>query len=286
MYMKPDCLACLYSQTLRVVKAINCEEDCAVKVLKESAKLISKLKIEQTPPEAASLLYPKISEIVGKIDLYEEKKIESTDKALKLLELVLKKMNNSEDIVDTALRAAVAGNVIDFATEVTFDIEKEIETIFEAEFAVDHKELFKKRLKEAKSLMVIGDNVGEHLFDKVMIETFLDFNPKLDIYYVVRGRPIINDVTVSDAKAIDMDKIATIVDSGVDTPGFILDRANEETKELFKKAELILAKGMGNFECMEEMKDERLFFLFKVKCSVVADKIGKNVGDLICMSAG
>ncbi|WP_187647865.1 damage-control phosphatase ARMT1 family protein [Nitrosophilus labii] len=286
MYMKPDCLACLYNQTLRVVKAINCEEDCAVKVLKESAKLISKLKIEQTPPEAASLLYPKISEIVGKIDLYEEKKIESTDKALKLLELVLKKMNNSEDIVDTALRAAVAGNVIDFATEVTFDIKKEIETIFEAEFAVDHKELFKKRLKEAKSLMVIGDNVGEHLFDKVMIETFLDFNPKLDIYYVVRGRPIINDVTVSDAKAIDMDKIATIVDSGVDTPGFILDRANEETKELFKKAELILAKGMGNFECMEEMKDERLFFLFKVKCSVVADKIGKNVGDLICMSAG
>jgi len=76
-----------------------------------------------------------------------------------------------------------------------------------------------------------------------------------------------------------------LVDSGVDTPGFVFDRANKDTKKLFSEVDLILAKGMGNFECMESLKDERVFFLFKVKCSVVANKIGKNIGDLICMNS-
>jgi uncharacterized protein with ATP-grasp and redox domains len=234
----------------------------------------------------ASILYPEISKIVGKDDIYEEKKIESTKRAFDLTKLVLEKINSAENKVDAALRAAVLGNVIDFATEVMFDIEKEIDTIFEADFAIDDKKLFKEKLKNSKTLMVIGDNVGEHVFDKIMMEKFFDFNPKINIFYVTRGKPIINDVTVYDAKAIDIDEIAQIVDSGVDAPGFVFDRANEETKKLFNEVDLILAKGMGNFECMESLKDERVFFLFKVKCSVVADEIGKKIGDLICMKNG
>jgi len=284
MNMKPDCLVCLFNQTLRVTKALNCDDECAKEVLDKAALTISKFDFDMTPPEAAAILYPKISEIVGKVDVYEEKKVESTNKAFKFLDFVLEKINSSKDDLDAALRAAVAGNVIDFATEVTFDIKDEIETIFEAKFAIDHKPIFKEKLKTAKSLMVIGDNVGEHVFDKIMMEIIFDFNPDLDIYYVVRGKPIINDVTVREAKAIDIDKIAQIIDSGVDTPGFIYEKANSETKKLFDNVDLILAKGMGNYECMESMKDDRIFYLFKVKCSVVANKIGKKIGDLICMN--
>ncbi len=284
MNMKPDCLVCLFNQTLRVTKALNCDDRCSKEVLDKAAIVISKFDLNMTPPEAAAILYPKISEVVGKEDVYEAKKIESTNRAFEFLDFVLEKINSSKDDVDAALRAAVAGNVIDFATEVMFDIKNEIETIFEADFAIDEKSLFKQKLKNAKTLMVIGDNVGEHVFDKVMMEILFDFNPNLDIYYVVRGKPIINDVTVSDAKSIDIDKIAQIVDSGVDTPGFVYERANEETKKLFNEADLILAKGMGNYECMEQIKDDRIFYLFKVKCSVVANKIGKKIGDLICMN--
>ncbi|WP_200763390.1 damage-control phosphatase ARMT1 family protein [Nitrosophilus alvini] len=286
MNMKPDCLVCLFNQMLRVTKALDCDDISAKKVLDVAALTLAKFDLNQTPPEAAAILYPKISKVLGKEDVYETKKIESTNKAFKLMDLVLEKINKSEDDVDAALRAAVAGNVIDFATEVIFDIEKEIDTIFETEFAIDDKPLFKKRVKDAKTLMVIGDNVGEHVFDKIMMEILFDFNPGLDIYYVTRGKPIINDVTPSDVKAIDIDKIATIVNSGVDTPGFVYERANEETKELFDKVDLILAKGMGNYECMEERKDKRVFFLFKVKCNVVASKVGKRVGDIICMNNG
>lgn len=283
MFMKPDCLPCLYNQTLRVTKAINLDDDLAANVLKEAARIISKLDMKETPPEAAAIIYPKISKIVKKDDLYEEKKIESTKKANELLKKIEPQIKEQKDIVDTALRLAVAGNVIDFATEVSFDLEDEIKKIFDAKFAKDDKKIFKDRLKEAKTLMVIGDNVGEHLFDKKMIELFLEFNPDLKVYYLVRGKPIINDVTMKEAKDIGLDEVANIIDSGVDTPGFLLNRANEESKKLFKSVDLVLAKGMGNFECMEEIKDNRLFFLFKVKCSVVASKVGKNIGDLICL---
>jgi len=204
--MKPDCLACLFNQTLRVTKALNCNEICAKEVLNKAAAIISKFDLDQTPPEAAAVLYPKISEVVGKDDVYEEKKIESTNKAFDLMDLVLEKINRAKDDVDAALRVAALGNVIDFATEVMFDIEKEIDTIFEADFAIDEKLLFKEKLKKSKTLMVIGDNVGEHVFDKIMMEIFSDFNPKINIYYVTRGKPIINDVTAQDAKAIDIDK--------------------------------------------------------------------------------
>ena len=286
MDLKPDCFVCLYNQALKVTKTLDCNEKSAFEVLKRGSEVISKLDLYQSPPEAASILYPEISKIVGKDDIYEEKKIESTKRAFDLTKLVLEKINSAENKVDAALRAAVLGNVIDFATEVMFDIEKEIDTIFEADFAIDDKKLFKEKLKNSKTLMVIGDNVGEHVFDKIMMEKFFDFNPKINIFYVTRGKPIINDVTVYDAKAIDIDEIAQIVDSGVDAPGFVFDRANEETKKLFNEVDLILAKGMGNFECMESLKDERVFFLFKVKCSVVADEIGKKIGDLICMKNG
>ncbi|NPA81147.1 MAG: DUF89 family protein [Epsilonproteobacteria bacterium] len=284
MNMKPDCLVCLFNQALRVSKAINCNERCADEILQKIALEISKLSVSQTPPEAAAILYPEISQIVGKEDLYEEKKIESTNKAFEFIDFVKSEINNSPDKIDAALRAAVAGNVIDFATEVMFDIDKEIEKIFHADFAIDDKKLFAQKLKTAKTLLIIGDNAGEHVFDKIMIETIKDIYPDLEVYYAVRGKPIINDITTAEAKAIDLDKVCEIVDSGVDTPGFVYERANEKMKRLYDECDLILAKGMGNFECMEDKKDKRLFFLFKVKCSVVASTIDKNIGDLICLN--
>ncbi len=281
MQLKPDCFVCLYNQTLRVTKALACDERCADEVLQTVAAHLAKLDPHQTPPEAAALLYPTISWIVGKEDLYERQKIESINKALGLLDFVWEQIDASSNQLDAALRAAVAGNVIDFATEVSFELESEIEKIFEAPFAVDEKGEFLEKLARAKSLVVIGDNVGEHIFDKVMIEVFKE-HFDIDIYYFVRGRPIINDVTVLEAAEIDMPKVCEVVDSGVDTPGFIYERANKRAQELFDSADVVLSKGMGNFECLEGRRDDRLYYLFKVKCSVVARRVDKNIGDLIC----
>jgi len=283
MNMRPDCFACLYQQMLRVGKALECDDACGITIMEESAARIARLDPKQTPPEAAAILYPALSEMLGQEDLYRKQKEESADRARKIVPFVEERISQADDPLDAALRVSVAGNVIDFATEVSFELEEEIERIFDAEFAIDDKNTFLQRLAEAKRLAVLGDNTGEHLFDKVMIRVLREHFPELEVDYFVRGVPIINDVTVKEAETAGLAEVARIVDSGVDTPGFLYERASEEARRRYGEADLILAKGMGNFECMEGWADERVCFLFKVKCGVVAGVVGSRIGDLVCM---
>ncbi len=283
MWMKPDCLACLYNQMLRLSKAMHCDDACATQIMEESAARIARLRMEQTPPEAAAILYPEAAAVRGVEDPYAEMKALSTERAASALPAVRHSVAEAEDPLDAALRASVVGNVIDYATQVAFELEEEIRTIFGVPFAIDHKKRFLDKLRQARNLLVIGDNVGEHLFDKLMMETFRKHLPELRIRFMVRGRPIINDVTLREALEAGIDQVAEIVDSGVDTPGFLSERASRETRKVYEEADLILTKGMGNYECMESWADARVMFLLKIKCDVVAGKIGKEVGDLIAM---
>ncbi len=285
MLMKPECFACLYTQMLRVAKALECDDACATRIMETSAARIARLNPRQTPPEAAAILYPALSTMLGVEDLYARQKEESIRKARELIPRVEERIASASDPLEAAIRAAVAGNVIDFATEVSFELEEEIDRIFDAPFAIDETEEFLGRLRKARHLVVLGDNTGEHLFDKVMIRTFREHFQDLEVDYFVRGRPIINDVTVQEAREAGMQETARIVDSGVDTPGFLYERASLEARAIYDAADLILAKGMGNYECMEDRPDDRLFFLFKVKCSVVAGKVGAQIGDLVCKSS-
>ncbi len=284
--MKAECYACLFQQSLRVVQAGNYDEKTKVSAMKTAAGTLSALKSAQTPPEAASVLYPMLSDILKNPDPYAEQKKLSIRAAKNLISYAEKHIKNSENTIDAALRAAVAGNVIDFATEKSFDLDEEFDTIFSAAFSIDHKAELISRLNESKNLVIIGDNVGEHLFDALLVETLAANFPHLRISYFTRGVEIINDIVATDALEAGIDRYAKVVDSGVDTPGFLYGRASREARRHYDEADLILAKGMGNFECLESEADPRIYFLFKVKCSVVAGHIDRKIGDLICMKIG
>ena len=281
MQLRPDCFSCLYDQALRVTKALECDERCAKDMMQEAARVLASIDSEQSPPEAAVPLYERLAQVAGIEDVYAEQKQKIVEHAKPFVVQAKERIQESSNPLTTALRVSVAGNVIDFATQVAFKLEEEFERVFSSPFAIDHQKAFFEELEQAKRLVIIGDNVGEHLFDKLLIQEIKRaFN--LDIYYFVRGKPIINDVTIKEAKEAGLDEVCELVDSGVDTPGFVLDRASKEAKEIFLNADVVLAKGMGNYEVMENQKDKRVYFLFKVKCSVVAGHIGKNIGELIC----
>ena len=282
MNLKSDCLSCLLNQSLRVSKNLNLNEELSKKMMKIASASIAGYG-EVSPPVAASDLYPKLATIAGEEDLYEELKAFSTMEAMKLLPKVETTVLGSKDRLKSAIKAAVAGNVIDFATPNHFDLNEEFEKVFETPFAIDDEEIFLESLKCAKSLMIVGDNVGEHVFDKLLLEELQVAYPKLELYFAVRGRPIINDVTLKEAKEIGIEKVAHLVDSGVDTPGLAYNHASKVFMELYNNMELIIAKGMGNYECLEGVKDERIFHLFKVKCDVVSSDVGARVGSLIFM---
>jgi len=277
MNLQSDCLVCLLNQSIRVAKNLKLDEEKSQELGRVASASIANYR-DVSPPVAASDLYPKLGEIIGSDDIYEELKKVSTQEALKLLPAVKKSVNST---IRGAIKASVAGNVIDFATPSHFDLSEEFEKVFHTPFVIDDEDDFLARLAKAESFMIIGDNVGEHVFDKLLLQEIARAYPNLKIYYAVRGLPIINDVTLKEAREIEIDKVATLVDSGVDTPGLAYEHASDEFMELYNSMDLIIAKGMGNYECLEGVKDRRIYHLFKVKCEVVASNVGAELGSLI-----
>jgi uncharacterized protein with ATP-grasp and redox domains len=277
-----ECVECIINQSVRVANLITDDESLKNKII-SSTKLLSKdFSFNNTPPEIASYVYENMADIAKKYDLYDEVKQNSTKKALSFVPLLKEKLLDSNDKFLTAIKIAVAGNVIDLAAQVEFDLDEELNKIFHTNFAYDDVDILKQELEKSKTVLLIGDNVGEHIFDYMFIEVLQDFYPKIKFSYMVLGNPIINDVTIKEAKEAKFDELCELVDSGVNTPGFAYNRANKYSQVLFDSVDIVLSKGMGNYECLSESHRKNICFLLKVKCNVVANALGKNLGDIVC----
>ncbi len=279
------CVECIINQSKRVADAIKADDKLTQEIVQAVEKMAPGFSFEQSPPEVAAAVYEKMAKIAGKSDLYDEVKKLSTIKAQSFIPHLQEQIKLSQTPLLTATKVAVAGNVIDLAAEFAFDLNEELDKIFHTDFAVNDFDRLEKQLGKASTLLYIGDNAGEHIFDKIYIQTIASVYPDLEIFYMTRGNAIINDVTYEEAKEAGFDEICHLINSGVNTPGFVYDRANVESQELYDSADMVLTKGMGNYECLSDSKRDNLFFLLKVKCNVVAQSIGKNVGDIICKEA-
>jgi uncharacterized protein with ATP-grasp and redox domains len=282
MKMTPECVTCIFSQALRVCETLHVDKETTKKVLDSVACMVPTWRFDETPPQVAARVYPKIAEILHTDDIYRDFKREATEHAWRFIPYIESMIERSVDTFHASLKAAVAGNVIDLAATAQFDLEEEVQKVFDTPFAIDDSGALRSRLQNAKRLLVIADNTGEHLFDKVMMQRFRKLFPNLWIGYAVRGVPIINDVTYDEAKAAGIDEVAEIIDSGVDTPGLDLARANARMREAYEAADLVIAKGMGNYESLNDCSSRPTFFLLKVKCNVVAASLKRKVGDIVC----
>ena len=276
------CVECIINQSRRVSEAIRADSALSKRIVDYVEASGEDFDFTKSPPEVASTIYEQMAEIAGMDDLYAELKQHATVKAKTFLPQLRIELQSSSNKLLTAIKIAVAGNVIDLAAEVTFDLNEEMDKVFETNFAYDDFEKLEVALEQASTLLYIGDNVGEHIFDHLCIETLQELYPKLDVYYMVRGNPIINDVTMIEAKEAGFDTLCHLVDSGVNTPGFTYERANKESQMLFDSADLVITKGMGNYECLSPSPRSNLCYILKVKCNVVANALGQNVGDIIC----
>lgn len=282
MNIDKECVGCIINQSRRVAAAIDADNKLETALVSEVEKMGESFDFSQNPPEVAADVYENMAQIANKSDLYDEVKALSTQKAKAFMPLLRDEISHSDTPLLTATKVAVAGNVIDLAAAVNFDLDEELEKIFHTDFAHNDFRQLQDALAKADTLLYIGDNVGEHLFDYLYIETLQKLYPDLEVTYMVRGRPIINDVTMKEALEAGFDTLCSVIDSGVNTPGFVYDRANEASRLLFDSADLVVTKGMGNYECLSPTHRTNLCFLLKVKCNVVANSLGQNVGDIIC----
>jgi uncharacterized protein with ATP-grasp and redox domains len=275
-----ECLPCFSKQALTMLEFIPQKNH--ENFLRESMHMLGNVEYSLTPPELARKLYSIAYEYTDKIDFYAEKKKESNDFLIKIYAELQQKINNSENPFETAVRYAIAGNIIDFGAIHDFSINtihQELEKALNAaELTTNSIQGLEKEIEKAKQILYIGDNAGEIVFDKLFIENL----PTEKIVFSVRGGPIINDALIDDAEQIGLTKIVKVISNGAAIPGTCISECSKEFQEYFNNADLIISKGQGNYETLSDSL-KNIFFLLKIKCPVVASNIGAPLGQCVCL---
>jgi len=270
-----DCIPCFVNQTLRAGRLVTNDEKILKQLLDKSGEMIKNIPLHNTPAETGAIVYENIRVITGVEDPYKKIKEENIKQAKALYPKLKELIKTSENKLLTALRIAVAGNVIDLGVAKKFDIEKDLEVILKQDFGIFNFDLFQDHLKKAKNILYIGDNAGESVFDKILIEEM-----NKPTIFVVREAPIINDATYEDAIQSGLHEVAEIVSSGSRAPGTILSLCNEKFLKLFEEADMVISKGQGNYEGLSDVK-RSVFFLLKAKCYVIAHDLKLKEGDIV-----
>ena len=282
MKLEKECIDCIRTQAARVSEIVSVHPAQKEQIRQVAENEIAKFSHTTTPPHNATPMYEAIARVLATDDIYECIKAKSSSKARGFESLCRHRIRKSKRPLFTAAKIAVAGNVIDLASEVQFDLKAELDKVLKTPFAIDDFEALTQKLGTTKKLAYLADNAGEEVFDKLFILEIKAHFPDLEVFYFVRGKAIINDVTYDEAKASGLDKVAMLINSGVPTPGLAVELMNAKAKALFESCECVIAKGMGNYECLSETPIYPVFHLLKVKCQVVARALDRTIGDIVC----
>ena len=227
------------------------------------------------PPEIVARMHSLIRNLTECEDPYLELKQSSTKNALLLYAELKRKISRSEDSFDTAVRLCIAGNIIDFGVRTDLDLQPVIQRVLTQPYAIGNIAALKDEISSAKIILYLADNAGETVFDRLMIETI---NKK--VIYAVKDAPVLNDATAEDAISAGIDRVAEIISCGARSPGVILSRCSKEFIRIYNQADLIIAKGQGNYEALSGEK-MNIFFLLQAKCGVIARDLGVPVGSIV-----
>ena len=277
-----DCIPCALKQALDTSRMAGADETMQKKILGEVCMLIPQFPLDATPPQMGVEIHRLIRKLTSNSDPYKKIKKDSQRMALDMYPDLKEEVKRAEDPLSAALKIATIGNVIDFAINDSVKIQKELEDISNHEFAIFEYGKFKESLKAARTILYLADNAGETVFDRILIEKIPSDK---ELYYGVRGAPVINDALEEDAKEASIDEYANIISNGSDAPGTFLESCSKEFRDVFLNADMIISKGQGNFESLYG-NGYPVFFLFKIKCLPVARELNGNVGDLILKREG
>ncbi len=287
MKLRLDCIVCIAKQAVKAARLATRNEEIHEKVLREVMRRLTEMEWRGTPPQLvrASGISKLILDLTGVEDPYAELKRLSNDEALSMIDEVKSLIRSSRDPLRTAVKVAIAGNIIDFAAVETYDLRGTIRRVLKQEPAIDDYQQLREDVMTADTLLYFADNAGEIVFDKLLIEEMIRVRgrPFKRVSFVVKGGPIVNDATVEDARYVGIDKLPNTelrtVSGGM--PGTGPDRLSPEVLSWIKSHDLIIAKGQGNYEDLSEAAG--IYFLLMAKCPVVAGDVGVEVGDIVIL---
>ncbi len=281
MKINLDCIPCFQRQALQSARFATNDVELQEKILRRVIDNLLWMDWSSTPPEMANSIHRIVKEECNVRDPYKKVKKECNDLVLELYPGLRKNVNSSEDSLLTAVRLAIAGNIMDFGAMSEFDIEKTVSRVIESDFAINDYQNLVESLENSRTIVYIADNAGEIVFDKLLLETILGRYKIEGIQFAVKGAPVINDATLDDAKYVGVDKIPGVkfIEVATGEPDTGVERNSKEFLEILDSADVVISKGQGNYEALSSHVG--IFFLLMAKCPVVAEDLGVDEGDII-----
>lgn len=274
-----DCIHCFVRQTLDAVRLFTDNEEIHEQVLRKILSETSTMDFHQSPPAIAQGIHRMIREHLGEHDPYRRIKDRCNNSAMKLYPELKMRIEQASDPFEMAVRYAIAGNIIDFGVQSEIDdaiIHDTLDRAVRAHIPANSLCEFRNAVELAADILYLGDNAGEIVFDRLLIEQL----PCEKVTYAVRGKPIINDATFVDAQFAGITNLVEVIDNGSDAPGTLLDDCSQEFRRRFEQADLIIAKGQGNYESLSGI-NKNILYVLMAKCPVIARDIGCDVGNFV-----
>lgn len=277
MQTRLDCFPCFLRQTIIALNQMPDSRHLHRQIIDEVLSLMLKADTSRPPAYITTFIHRAIRDLLG-TDPFRKIKHEYNTIALALYPGLKEKVEGSRDPLWTAARLAIAGNVIDFGIFTSIDIEGSINRALEERIEVDCYPEFREDVNRADSMLYLLDNAGEIVFDRLLIEELVKCGKKVKA--VVKGSPVLNDVTYEDAVHTGIADACKVIDNGSDAIGTILEWTSPEFQEEFSRTPLIISKGQGNFETLTG-SIKKTYFLFQSKCGVVSDELGLSPGAML-----
>jgi len=285
MKISPQCPACLLNRVYMESSIATSDEEKIHRAVEEAIKILARRYPERgINAVIATEMHRKVYEILGVEDPYKKLKDRANEVALQFLPTVKKFIEMEGDAFRAAAIAAIIGNTFDYGVmghEVAEDgfmeyFEKQYSKGLAVDDTADIREL------SSGKVVYLTDNAGEIVFDTLLMKEIKKTCERLSV--VVRGKPILSDATLSDAKLAGVDRIADeVLTNGEGAIGIIEEELPSETLERLECADIVIAKGMANYECLSDGRFKPIAFLLTAKCEPVANDIGVDVGDMVAM---
>jgi len=273
-----ECIPCFVRQAAEAVEMSGGDEQQREQLLKLLLSEIAASDWGVMPVSIAQRIQRLVREETGQADPYRALKDRMNRTALDLLPSAAALARGHRNPHEAVVRLAIAGNLLDAGSRTRLDpkeLEAHVSGMWHMPLVGNVEELF-RAASAARWILYLADNAGEIVFDRLLIEAL----PLDKVTVAVRGRPVINDATMVDAEIAGIPDLVPVISNGSDAPGTLVEECSDGFRDCFDKADLIIAKGQGNYETLSDTTKDA-FFLLTVKCPAIAAEIGAQVGDLV-----
>ena len=281
-----ECIPCFTRQALDAVKMVTEENDLRLRIMRRVLETASRFPDDTPPPAMGAKIHRIIREETGATDPYLEIKRRANRFALDRMDYFRRQVEESDQPFETALRLAIAGNIMDWGAKPHADVseagvQQTLEECLTEPLHGGEPEKLLENIRSAADVLYLADNAGEIVLDRLFIDTM----PSADVTVAVKAFPAINDALMADAEEAGITSVAEVIETGTDTPGTLLEQCAPDFQDRFRSADLVISKGQGNYESLSA-RPENIAFLLKAKCPVVAEDIGCEMGDMILLNGG